>query len=393
MRCILMHKDVPVIELELDDSTGVILQTGEPETAAHLPVGTTSIDGKLCREKLNKWWSNRSIPASRSGLREALEKLQVAFSQTLLLKCYGLSLSDQYWIKPENASFSWKDINFFEHRFSEDVGDILLGGKPQNEKVNLLSPDSASDGWLKKRWKIIGDTRCLLKGGSRPFYQEPLNEQIASAVLRRLGIPHVSYTVMWDGNEPYSVCEDFITPQTELVNAAQICNIKPWDDQTDLYRHFCECCEILEIPGVSDSLDRMLVADYILANVDRHFGNFGAIRSADTLTFDSMAPLYDNGTSLWYNTMDFFINPEADVESSTFRGKLVQQIPLVTSFDWLDLSKLQGIDEECADILSVSPYISEQRREFLCGAVSRRVELLEDLILEQEKTFTFIQEQ
>ncbi len=30
MRCILMHKDVPVIELELDDSTGVILQTGEP---------------------------------------------------------------------------------------------------------------------------------------------------------------------------------------------------------------------------------------------------------------------------------------------------------------------------------------------------------------------------
>ena len=65
----------------------------------------------------------------------------------------------------------------------------------------------------------------------------------------------------------------------------------------------------------------------------------------------------------------------------------------MTSFDWLDLSKLQGIDEECADILSASPYISEQRREFLCGAVSRRVELLEDLILEQEKTFTFIQEQ
>lgn len=286
-----------------------------------------------------------------------------------------------------------RDINFFEHSFSEDVGDILLGGKPQSKKVNLISPDSASDGWLKKRWKIIGDKRCLLKGGSRPFYQEPLNEQIASAVLRRLGVPHVSYTVMWDGNEPYSVCEDFITPQTELVNAAQISNIKPWDDQTDLYRHFCECCEILGIPGVTDSLDRMLAADYILANVDRHFGNFGAIRSADTLAFDSMAPLYDNGTSLWYNTMDFFINPEADVESSTFREKLAQQIPLVTSFDWLDLSKLKGIDEECADILSVSPYISEQRREFLCSAVKHRVELLEDLILEQEKTFTFIQEQ
>jgi hypothetical protein len=48
---------------------------------------------------LNEWWYGRSIPASRSGIREALEKLDVSHTEQLLAKCYGLSLLDQYWMK------------------------------------------------------------------------------------------------------------------------------------------------------------------------------------------------------------------------------------------------------------------------------------------------------
>ena len=37
----------------------------------HLPVGVDFVNGEIDRADLNNWWSGRSIPASRPGLREA----------------------------------------------------------------------------------------------------------------------------------------------------------------------------------------------------------------------------------------------------------------------------------------------------------------------------------
>ena len=56
----------------------------------------TETTGIPDRAALNEWWTDRSIPASRSGVREAMETLQIRDTKTLLLRCWGLSLSDQY---------------------------------------------------------------------------------------------------------------------------------------------------------------------------------------------------------------------------------------------------------------------------------------------------------
>jgi len=45
--------------------------------------------------------------------------------------------------------------------------------------------------------------------------------------------------------------------------------------------------------------------DRIINNIDRHYGNFGFIRNADTLEFQGFEPIFDNGNSLWYNVSDF----------------------------------------------------------------------------------------
>ena len=58
-----------------------------------------------------------------------------------------------------------------------------------------------------------------MKGGSGATQQEPYNEVLASSVMERLGIPHVTYTLTVQEDYPYSVCEDFITPETELIPA------------------------------------------------------------------------------------------------------------------------------------------------------------------------------
>lgn len=43
---------------------------------------------------------------------------------------------------------------------------------------------------------------------------------------------------------------------------------------------------------------RMTLIDHVMMNTDRHLGNYGLIRDADTLEWLGPAPIYDNGTSL-----------------------------------------------------------------------------------------------
>ena len=48
-----------------------------------------------------------------------------------------------------------------------------------------------------------------------------------------------------------------------------------------------------------DALEDMLVFDAVIANTDRHFGNFGFLVDARTNTLAGPAPLFDHGNSLF----------------------------------------------------------------------------------------------
>ena len=186
MRCILMNKNVPVVEVELDDDTATILKVRKNYELDFLPIGIDVKTGIPNKKELNEWWFGRCIPASRSGITPALEQLGVRYSEQLLPRCYGLSLSDQYWMKPVDSELKWKNINFFENDFSDDVGNILFG-RPAAQGIDLMSPCNTSDGWLKKKWVMIDSKRYLVKAGSNPYMQEPINEVFGTRLHQRLG--------------------------------------------------------------------------------------------------------------------------------------------------------------------------------------------------------------
>jgi hypothetical protein len=230
MKYTLMHKTLAVASIEIVEEVSAITRIHDIMEPWHYPVGVEPGLGGAALGKLNDWWKGRAIPASRSGLWEALENMNISSPGELLLKCYGLSLSDQYWVKPDHKPLQWEDINFFQNDFSADVGNILFGLPAGKDGINLSSPDNTSDGWLRKKWVIAAGKRVLVKGGSQPDFQEPYNEALASSIMERLGIPHAPYRVMYDENIkdaqgrrlPLSACEDFITPDTELVSAWNI---------------------------------------------------------------------------------------------------------------------------------------------------------------------------
>ena len=379
MEYILHHREHPVLALDIDEDTGTIVKVNEKYSRERMPLGVVQKGDIIDRRRLNSWWLGRSIPASRSGIRDALEKLDIPTPQLLLTKCYGLSLSDQYWVRPEKLDIKWEDVNFFDNPFSDDVGNILFGEIPKGGEIDLMSPDNTSDGWLKKKWIISDGKRRLIKGGSGAIQQEPYNEVLASAIMRRLNIPHIPYTLTIMDEYPYSVCDDFITRDTELISAWHVMQTQKMPNSISYYQHYLSCCDNLGIAGVSESIDMMLTLDYIIVNVDRHANNFGVIRDANTLEWIGAAPIYDCGTSMWHDKAVHLIKSDRKLPSKPFRSTHVEQIKLVKSFEWLDFAALHGIDEEFREILSGSMFIDEARRDALCTGLRGRVESLKEL--------------
>lgn len=384
MKCKLMHKRIAVAELLLDDTTGFIQKIGRVFQPEHLPVGVSVKKGIADRAALNEWWADRSIPASRSGIREALETLDVTSTKMLLVRCYGLSLSDQYWIYPENSNLTWDQINFFENPFSDDMGDVLFGTQKKADGFDFSSPDNTSDGCLKKRWKILNGKRCLIKGGSNPFRQQPFNEVIAAGIMERLGIDHIPYTVMWKEDAPYSVCEDFVTADTELVSAWRIMQTQKKENSTSVYQHFVNCCKVLGAPNVVPSLDRMIILDYIIANEDRHLNNFGLLRNAETLEWLGFAPIFDSGSSLGYDKVAAQIRAGRDIACKPFKKHHAEQLKLVSSFDWIDFENLKDVESMITAVLSDEKngeFIDESRISAIASAAVGRVQTLREIAL------------
>ena len=345
----LMHKNIGVATLDIDESEGNLNSVVSVVNKNHLPVGTF-VNGFLDGIKLKQWWKGRSIPASRSGIKDVLETLDIPDTEALLTKSLGLSLSDQYWIRPVDSDLQWESVNYFDNEFSEDVGNLLFGNPTDSETIDLSSPDNTSDGVLRKKWKIIDGRRCLIKGGEPPFIQEPYNEVIASRIMSALDIPHVEYSLVDVNGRTCSVCEDFVTRNTELVSAYHIMISRKQRNDVNLYKHYVDCCADLGI-DIVPFLDRMLVLDFIIANGDRHTNNFGLIRDADTLEWLGPAPIFDSGSSLGHKNLTKLIRTEAPISCKPFAKVFDDQLRFVSSFDWIDFDALDAAVDGCRELL------------------------------------------
>jgi hypothetical protein len=239
-----------------------------------------------------------------------------------------------------------------------------------------MTPDNSSDGRLIKRWAVINHDRVLIKGGSPGNYQEPFNEVLASSVMKRLGIDHVAYRLHGEGGEYFSRCNNMTDNKTELVYASHIYETRYKSINDDFYTHYVKCCRKLGAPGIEENLDRMMAADYLLANTDRHFSNFGVLRNSQTLEYLRPAPLFDSGTSLWHDKNVYDIRADSPVKTRCFAETHDEQIRLVRDFSWYDPKKLEGIGEEFLELLKCNNHFGLDRKKRLAESLAERVDML-----------------
>lgn len=378
-----MNKNKKVFDFVYDEEEHFIVnfERNYPENEDFAPFGLIKMN-EIDKVEFNKWWKNRQIPASRKGLKEVLHNSNVYDKDNFDLldaKAYCLSLSDQYWVKGVDEEISWESINFFDNEFSEDIGKILFNGGKTALNLNLNTPDMTSNGNYEKRWKIIDGERYLLKAGSKIYNQEPFNELIATKLYERLlnKDEYVEYSVIFDDDKAISKCKNFITKNTELVPAWKINEYYEFLDDEDKYTHYIRCLNNLGIKDAETLTDKMIVCDYIIANKDRHFNNFGVIRDVNTLKFIGVAPIFDNGCSLWYDENDMYVGEF--FLTKPFEEYEKTQLSLVKKLEWLDISKLEDFPNEVKTILSMDKLLSKERINKIVDQIKLRIEFVKEL--------------
>lgn len=355
-----MHRDEPVCAITIDTVSGAILRVSKPIHPELLPPG-----GCVDPAMLRKWWLHRAVPIGQGKIQRILNQLGIATPQEYLTKNLGLSLVDQYWIKPLDMELTWADINLFTNDFRDPVGDMQFSQETDANvelPVSAFSPSSSVQGELRKKWMIANGKRCLVKGNHGSNSQESLNEVAATLLHKKQeSQPYVSYSTiqMEDMGQIYCVCESFTSDHVEFIPAIDVVNSKKKDNAMSMYEHFIFVCmeHGLDEEIVRGFLEYQMLADFVLTNTDRHLNNFGVLRDPETLKWLGMAPIFDSGNAMFWNNPRL---PEYDeltkIEVSCFRKTEMQLLKYVQNKNRLDISKLPA-EDELRDIYAMDPLI------------------------------------
>ena len=368
----LMNRTHEVVELVYDTRRKEFTALGSYVDLVHAPLGLASNDGRIPLDALNDWWRGRGIPHARQGLAALLCEASVSLPQELIQRNLGLSLSDQYWIRPKNSGLIWERINFFNNDFEQvslDTAAYAVEGKEAQAK-----PDNTSDGNLEKHWICRNGVRMLLKSGTQ-YGQEPYNEVVASALHRRLLAPdeYVTYALEGEGATAQSCCANFLTDEEEFVPAVYVERHLKRNEHANDYEHYLSSCEALGAAGTKEALGRMIVCDDVIANHDRHHRNFGIVRNVNTLECHP-APIFDSGSSLWCDVATSQLAAgEHSFASKQFYESPTKQMLLVDDTGWFNAAALDGFIDEAAEILVRNEALS-RRLPYIESALRWRLE-------------------
>jgi hypothetical protein len=182
----------------------------------------------------------------------------------------------------------------------------------------------------------------------------------------------VDYQLRNHEGEIYSKCPCMINKDFEFVNSFIV--FLHWDRNVDKYKNYVSICEKMGINNAREEVDKMIVMDCLIRNTDRNSGNYGILRNPDTLKWIKIAPVFDNGNSLWYNSQVINnIGMGTKSECRSFAGKNEKNIELIGDASCFDKNKLKGMDEEIKKIFKLNKSMEPERIDKIAECFNKRV--------------------
>ncbi len=383
-----MNRNHEVARFQFNRNRERVVSLEPLQDASWAPLGACSAPGKIHADFLRQWMADRSIPEARPRIGSLLEEAGFANVSQLVISSLGLSLSDQYWFRPVDAEtgkpipLNWEDINYFDNGFDDSFGAALMGvGSSEDAR---RAPSSTTNGMLEKRWILRSGKPFLLKGSTPGSNREPFSELLATKLFERLLEPgeYVPYELVFENGKPYSLCPDMLDAGQELIPANDIVGCYGLH-HAGLYESYVRQASELAGRNLRESIDKMIVCDYLMANDDRHLFNFGLIREVESLQVLGCAPLYDSGCAFFARaTLAQLRAKRYFYDSHPFRENPFSQLALVEDLGWFDPERLDGFADEVREVLSWNEDLTEEFVELAAKHVQRNIDKVVDLSFE-----------
>ena len=298
---ILMNGDIPVLEFDLEDMYLKVLNNQFLPYVLKDYIQTTDIHNfkKSIKdiEVLRDYLSNRMLNLSRDNAKVILNVL--ALPQTLktedrikiVLACRSLSMTDNFWTKENNEKLYFKDVCLRNHKLSEASFQIAVLGNHISAQLDDLKADLLTQGMFIKTWRRGKNGVELWKTDKTSDNINAKAEVEVSNILDAIypKIPHVFYRLEKENDLYFAVSDCFTNDAISFVSA---------QDVKDYCSHIGTSFEKYINDNFSTEMANMTILDYILANTDRHFENWGFLIDNNTNKIISFAPLFDHNQAL-----------------------------------------------------------------------------------------------
>lgn len=236
---------------------------------------------------LRTWIESRYILAYRNDTLNFFKNIGVDTVEDFISITKCISLNDTYWVRPINSKMSWKAVSPYTNPINKNISDYSFNSKLCTKNIGS-SPDFSTDGNFPKCWKRMNDQIYLLKAGTSGYSNagnEVYSEVFAYQFAKFLGLNCIEYALTQHKGVDASKCKLICDEITGIVSLRQYIN----NSNTD-FKYLVERFNRRYI-------HELLVFDYLICNVDRHFGNIWLFVDNVTQKVIGFTPIGDNNLS------------------------------------------------------------------------------------------------
>lgn len=298
----LMHGDKPVLQFQLDDMYLKVIDNDFLPYALRDYIKDSDFSSKESIVRLSEhiaslkdYLCSRTLSLSRENVKAILhsvalpQRLNTADMLKIVFSCDGLSMTDNYWLKEEQDSRTFSEVNLRNHRLKDAAYEISLLGRSVSATKAIMQPDISTDGMFAKTWVRKDDGIELWKTCRSSDFINAVVEKEASDILDHSNVKHVRYELFEKDGLKITSCRCLANDEVSLVNGYEI---KDWCTHTG--KGFIDFVESSFLTDFA----KMCVTDYVIGNTDRHLGNVQFLVDNNSGKIKEMAPLFDHNQAL-----------------------------------------------------------------------------------------------
>ena len=242
----------------------------------------------------SSWLRERAVDLNSVQHRNLMQELIGSRDKiTLAIRTHMFSISDTYTCFEENEFTPRAQL--CQPQDQNTVSDfILVSSDTSLRKLYVATPNASTDGSYTKTWRFEDSAWWLYKLQSIAATEAEVE---ISRVLREVGWDAAEYDYVGRFRKRVKT-RNFLQPKEffEPYDSFRFFFDDPSDDDDVIYRNIASLGAAFE-----KAWKRILLADALFINTDRHMRNFGFIRSSATGEVLRLAPNFDNNQAYLAN--------------------------------------------------------------------------------------------